>query len=374
MTQSNDGLMRQSALCFLTFLVGIAAALSWPHIGSVLIGIGTAPVAASIGTSVPWQLFATLGGLTVASAAAIYVGFKLAAKRSTAAKTAAATAQRARAAMVAAAAPIAEDDVAEARAQVERQLAELVGYVSRYLDTTSEQDQVFATAQTNLANAGTVEQVQEVIKLLIANNTTARKNADELKARLTEAQTESAKLQASLSEAEALATMDGLTNLPNRRQFQASLEAAVAACHREHTPLCLVMSDLDHFKAINDKHGHLSGDAVLKSFAQILSKGVRSTDVAARYGGEEFALILPKTPLGNASVVAESLRRTVAELHWTGATPKQRIGRLTASFGVAEIREDETVEQLIDRADQKLYEAKRRGRNRVEIDHTDSTD
>lgn len=265
------------------------------------------------------------------------------------------------------------EQVEQVRDQVERQLAELVGYVSRYLDKTSDQAAVFAKANTTLAGAGTVEQVQEVINLLIANNANARKNADELRVRLVEAKTESANLEASLRKAETLATVDGLTNLPNRRRFQESLETLIAACHREHTPLCLVLADLDHFKSINDKHGHLAGDAVLKTFANVLSKGVRATDVAARYGGEEFALILPKTPLGSASVVAESLRRAIAETIWVGTSSKQRIGQVTASFGVAEIRDDETTEDLIDRADQKLYEAKRKGRNRVELDHTVTT-
>lgn len=375
MTNTSSDAWRQPALCFLTFLIGIVVALAWQKFANMpgsAVSISALPVdVANAPASESWNSLLTLGVMGALALIALAAVTRLAMSAPEGRKPALRSpstlhGQR----TISQAAEDPKADVDYIREQVERQLAELVGYVSRYLETTHDQAAVFATAQNNLAGASTVEQVQEVIKLLVANNASARRNADELRARLVEAQSESAKLQANLHKAEALATVDGLTNLPNRRHFQSSLEQQVAECHREHTPLCLVMADLDHFKAVNDKFGHLSGDAVLKAFAQLLAGGVRSTDVAARYGGEEFALILPKTPLGSASVVAESLRKAVAEKSWIGATPKQRIGRVTASFGVAEIREDETVEALIDRADQKLYEAKRRGRNRVELDHT----
>lgn len=377
MTTSSPVYWRQSGLCFLTFVIGIMVALAWPHVWH---GAGSAQDATQVETATAiaapseyWYTILTLIVMAGLAAVVLAVGFRLAVeRRKTSARSTTATDIRPATAAATSFAADAEH-VEHARDQVDRQLAELVGYVSRYLDTTSDQETVFSKAQSNLAGAGTVEQVQEVIKLLIANNATARQNADDLRARLVEAKSESAQLQANLRKAETLATVDGLTNLPNRRRFQESLSKHVAACHREHTPLCLVMADLDHFKAVNDKHGHLAGDAVLKTFATLLSKGIRNSDIAARYGGEEFALILPKTPLGSASSVAESLRRAVVETNWVGANSKQRIGRVTASFGVAEIREGEAVDELIDRADQKLYEAKRKGRNRVELDHTVAT-
>lgn len=378
MTDASGAFWRQSTLCILMFIVGIVATLSWQNLPPELFSNspGTAPdtIAAAPATAPGHGPVALLlVAISILTLALIGAGIWFASKRPAAALQRPIPESRsATQAEVAAtySTETTQADVAYAREQVERQLAELVGYVSRYLDDTNDQAELFATAQSNLAGAGTVEQVQEVIKLLIANNATARKNADELRLRLVEAQSESAKLRLRLSQAEELATVDGLTNLPNRRRFQDCLEKLVAACHREHTPLSLVMADLDHFKGINDKYGHLSGDKVLKTFAQLLSNGVRSTDIAARYGGEEFAIILPKTPLGSASAVAESLRRAVVEATWNGSAPNQRIGRVTASFGVAEIREDETIESLIDRADQKLYEAKHKGRNRVERDHT----
>lgn len=379
MTDAAGAYWRQSTLFLLTFVVGILATLTWQRLPPELFSnsqptppdtiAAVSATASGYGSIALAVVAVSILTLAVLSARTWFRSTRPAPLQRPTSANSLSTQEELVTATDSTGATRAE--VTYAREQVERQLAELVGYVSRYLDDTNDQAALFATAQTHLAGAGTIEQVQEVIKLLIANNATARNNADELRARLVEAQSESAKLQLRLSKAEELATVDGLTNLPNRRRFQDCLESLVAACHREHTPLSLVLADLDHFKGINDKYGHLTGDKVLKTFAQLLSKGVRSTDIAARYGGEEFAIILPKTPLGSASAVAESLRRAVAEATWNGAAPSQRLGRVTASFGVAEIREDETIESLIDRADQKLYEAKHKGRNRVERDHTD---
>lgn len=377
MVHSSDATARQMLLCASTFVAGIACAVLWQTVSTTTqLPVGTPamppPATEFALPSVSFDFLLGLLAIILSSALALVFGMRLAAAKSADRVNAAEAVLTSRSRLAQETITNTEDRAAidEARVHVERQLAELVGFVSRYLEQTSDQASTYANAQSNLASASSVEQVQTIIKLLIDNTTSARRNAADLKVRLVESQEKSASLQASLVKAETLATIDALTGLPNRRHFQNSLESEIAASHRERTPLSLVIADLDHFKAINDKFGHLSGDVVLKNFAQILAKGVRSTDIAARYGGEEFALILPKTPMGNASFVAEALRRAVAEARWTGTQPNQRLGRITASFGVAEIRDDETVEQLIERADQKLYEAKRKGRNRVELDHT----
>ena len=116
---------------------------------------------------------------------------------------------------------------------------------------------------------------------------------------------------------------------------------------------------------MNDTYGHAAGDRVLKAFAELLSKNVRGSDLVARYGGEEFAIVLPRTPMGNAFVIAERIRSKF-ELH---GGPDESIanefGRLTASFGIAEISDGEPPIALVQRADQMLYEAKNKGRNRT---------
>lgn len=156
-----------------------------------------------------------------------------------------------------------------------------------------------------------------------------------------------------------LAITDGLTGLHNHRAFQDYLEEQFQTAMHKKQPLSLILMDVDHFKQYNDTYGHQAGDEVLRRVAQILKQSVRDGDFVARYGGEEFAVVLPHTDTENAVQVAERLREAIASAEWT-------LRPITGSFGVASIRPDmETRREIIESADQALYEAKRGGRNRV---------
>lgn len=156
-----------------------------------------------------------------------------------------------------------------------------------------------------------------------------------------------------------LAITDGLTGLHNHRAFQDYLEEQFQTAMHKKQPLAMILMDVDHFKQYNDTYGHQAGDEVLRRVAQILKQSVRDGDFVARYGGEEFAVVLPRTDTENAVQVAERLREAIASAEWT-------LRPITGSFGVASIRPDmETRREIIESADQALYEAKRGGRNRV---------
>lgn len=168
--------------------------------------------------------------------------------------------------------------------------------------------------------------------------------------------------QRNLAVAERRAASDALTGLPNRRAADETLLRMVAHAGRTVTPLSAVILDLDHFKQVNDLHGHDRGDEALAAIGQILGTGLRASDFAARYGGEEFLLLLPDTDRAAAVQVAEKLRRVIEQ------TELREIGRLTGSFGVAALPEDAVdPEQLLRKADRALYAAKARGRNRIEV-------
>lgn len=250
---------------------------------------------------------------------------------------------------------------------LEKQLAQLLQTVSRYLESSSAQSEQVTAIQERLASADTVEKLQTVVEVLMATSLQGQRDAAELRTNLKDAETQTLSLQTKLVKAEKLALLDALTSLPNRRSFEAFLEKAVEESHADYTPLCVIMADIDHFKRINDKFGHPTGDAVLKQFARILASSVRPTDMVARYGGEEFVLILKKTPMGNAVQVAERIRGNILVSKWIDPNSNVDIGALTASFGIAEIIDHETAKGIVDRADQRLYVAKNNGRNRVEI-------
>ena len=159
-----------------------------------------------------------------------------------------------------------------------------------------------------------------------------------------------------------MAVTDGLTNLANRKQLDTMLNEEIPRARRHGRDLSVLMLDIDHFKNVNDTHGHLTGDSVLRGLASILSKRLRPNDRLGRYGGEEFCAILPETAVRNAVHIAEELRALV-ESHAFVADDKKI--RVTISIGVGCLQEGMEVADLYRSADEMLYKAKRTGRNRV---------
>jgi diguanylate cyclase (GGDEF)-like protein len=156
------------------------------------------------------------------------------------------------------------------------------------------------------------------------------------------------------------ALRDPLTGLYNRRYMEDMLERFVLLAERNKTPVSLLMIDLDHFKKLNDDHGHMTGDTVLRSVASTIMGALRETDVACRYGGEELTVLLPDCGMGDALAKAELLRASIEKLSEVHGV------RVTASIGVAGVPETTSaVQNLISLADAALYEAKRAGRNRI---------
>jgi len=158
---------------------------------------------------------------------------------------------------------------------------------------------------------------------------------------------------------------DALTNLGNRKHFDERLKEAGITAANTSRPLCVIMADVDHFKAFNDQWGHQTGDQVLRLVASCFSDNVKGRDTAARYGGEEFAVILPETSMIDACTLAEQLRRNVQNRKIVKRSTGESLGAITISLGVAQFRRGEDMQELLRRADQCLYAAKRGGRNKV---------
>jgi len=173
---------------------------------------------------------------------------------------------------------------------------------------------------------------------------------------------DNAKLYERLQE---LAITDGLTKIYNRRYFYLVLQNEIERARRYGTPLSLVMVDIDHFKKVNDRFGHLTGDKVLEDVAKLCKSLLRLSDEMFRYGGEEFTILLPETNAELAQNVAERIRSTIAEAEFN---TKNGIVKITVSQGVAEFHLSmDSPSSFVDSADKALYDAKQDGRNRVRV-------
>ena len=161
---------------------------------------------------------------------------------------------------------------------------------------------------------------------------------------------------------EGIAFLDALTGLPNRRRMYGTLEAQISLAERYGTPFAVVLLDLDHFKAINDRFGHVVGDRALVRVAETARRELRTTDALGRWGGEEFLLVLPQTGLEEAAAVADRVREAVA------AIADLADGGITLSGGLAVYRPGDDGDRLTQRADRALYEAKGAGRDRVALE------
>ncbi|WP_407330848.1 GGDEF domain-containing protein [Enterovibrio sp. 27052020O] len=168
-------------------------------------------------------------------------------------------------------------------------------------------------------------------------------------------------LKQQLKEYQKQATHDALTGAFNRRAFEQQLDDLL----RQKSEMCLVMVDIDHFKSFNDEFGHQMGDKVLKIVAQRLQQSIETNGMVFRYGGEEFSVLMPQMSLKGAYQIAEKTRKSLERLSVTDKRSGQKINSITASFGVAQFQIGEQGAQFVARADEALYDAKNRGRNRV---------
>lgn len=159
-------------------------------------------------------------------------------------------------------------------------------------------------------------------------------------------------------------TFDQLTGARTRPAFLEAADEAIAGRRRRRTPIALIVFDIDHFKSINDTHGHAAGDAVLEGIGRLCRSELRGIDVFGRLGDEEFAVLVPDTERGAAAVIAERLRDALGTLEWHDAAPGRRV---TASFGVIAVAATDSLAAALERADRALYRAKNEGRDRVAV-------
>ena len=252
--------------------------------------------------------------------------------------------------------------------ELDSEVMAVMRLLTQHLQFSGSHSEALTAVNKRLLTLTSPEQIRTVVQLLISENVKVQSEVSGLNARLQQSQAQIEKLRANLSESQRLGALDALTHLKNRHWIEANLPKEVKAAAESKEALSLVMADVDHFKKINDTFGHAVGDEILRRFSELLSKNIKGRDTAVRYGGEEFVLVLPHTHIQGAHNLSEQIRGELESKKWMHHRTGQPIGKVTASFGVAQLQDGEKSEDLLERADAKLYEAKAAGRNRTVSD------
>lgn len=258
-----------------------------------------------------------------------------------------------------------EDRVKEAGDQIQKTIRDVTGTVKKVKSATSDYNEALTDAQEKISDDLTQDDMKAILQDMADNTKNMMDQNQLLESQLSASSKAMEMLQRDLELVKREALTDGLTNLANRKAFDAEIERIFGESEAEGYTFTLVMMDIDHFKKFNDNYGHQVGDQVLKLVAKTLKDGLKGRDVAARYGGEEFAIILPETNLSGALKVCEALRASVASKEIVNRNSGEKMGRITMSGGAAEVVAGESIESIIERADTALYNAKRNGRNQI---------
>jgi len=256
-------------------------------------------------------------------------------------------------------------EVVELRLELARVLKEVVNFVCSSVAHNDKINQHLNTLLSKVHHGMSPQQIHEAVDELLAETRLAINNGELLTERLNTAMVEVNKLKKELEQSKREAKTDTLTGLANRKAFDDLVNKVTQDADGSGLDVCLLFCDLDHFKEINDKHGHLVGDQVLKVIANTLKDSVKGRDLVARYGGEEFSIILLNTSLQNAKGLADNIRQEVSSKRIQRKDTQEALGQITLSFGVARYVPSEGVESFMQRADRALYMSKRKGRNCV---------
>ena len=253
--------------------------------------------------------------------------------------------------------------VADAAARIEGEIGRVMTAFGEAGGNTRDFGQALGGFALAL-QGGDVELKAAIAKIVDATKD-MRHHVQALEGRLDQSLGEIGRLKVDLDAMREEAFTDALTRVPNRKKFDLELQRLSTETAANGRELCLLMLDIDHFKRFNDTFGHPIGDQVLRLLATTLKESVKGRDIPARYGGEEFAVILPDTRLDDALVVAENIRRAIGSKKVVNKQTGEDLGKITVSIGAGRMIAGEAPENLVVRADEALYAAKRGGRNRV---------
>jgi len=230
-------------------------------------------------------------------------------------------------------------------------------------DSTSDYTVQLRTYSDQLDIATDLSDIQEIIENMKIETNEMVGSTSNLRDQLEEATAKAEDLKEKLETTTREALIDAVTGLHNRKSFDRKIRVFYEEFKKDGDSFSVIMLDIDHFKKFNDKYGHKVGDEVLNLVGSVMYSTLKGQDFPARYGGEEFMVLLPRTLLDNACILAEQLRKNISMKKFKLTRTGERIDTITVSLGVSEIRSEDTVDSLIERADKALYLAKNSGRN-----------
>lgn len=258
-----------------------------------------------------------------------------------------------------------EDTIRRAGDQINATIKNVSGVVKDVRSAGTTYSTKLGTVTSKMQNVKDPAQLKEILSTVVSDTQNMLAQNQKLEDQLDKSSHVMEELQRDLENVRREALTDGLTNLANRKAFDAEIKRMTDEAVAAGKPFTLLMLDIDHFKSFNDNYGHQVGDQVLRLVAKTLTDGVKGRDLAARYGGEEFSILLPDTGLQAGVVVGNALRKAIATKDVINRSTGEKLARITISVGVAELATGEDIEDLIERADAALYTAKHNGRNQV---------
>jgi diguanylate cyclase len=249
--------------------------------------------------------------------------------------------------------------------QTQTQLKRMAVYVEQADGDAKSYSRTLRESSDSISASDDIDAQRALLADMVSATSAMIEKTERLEAQLAVSGQEIDTLKRDLETARTESRTDPLTGLPNRKAFTSYLEAQAARSMVDRKPMCLAFCDIDHFKSFNDTWGHRMGDEVLRLVAQSLEQLSHGVGYAARYGGEEFCIVLPGKGLQASVDICEQIRDFIGTRSVRAKNSNKEVGRITLSLGIAELKWNDSIETLIERADAALYKAKEGGRNRV---------
>jgi diguanylate cyclase len=265
---------------------------------------------------------------------------------------------------------VSANSVASASEQVQKIMQTVLNVIDNSVSGATSYNQDLAEFSTDLQglNIAEAEKMSELVARIVIKTNALKDEGEKLSSKLIESQREVGELKTDLEEVTLQVSLDALTGIANRKAFDDSFARQIDDARESKKSLCLLMLDVDHFKKFNDTYGHLLGDQVLRIVASAIKSVIRGGDFCARFGGEEFVVILPDTPLQGGKIVAENIRKAIAQRELKRKDTGESYGKVTVSAGIAVYNAAfDNAESMIERADKGLYLSKEKGRNMVSV-------